>query len=252
MKMNEKILQCRKRMGLSQEELAQQLNTSRQAISKWELGDSQPELNNVIALAKLFGVTTDWLLIDTDDEPAKQEAEPKTEAEPQPEPVPEQQPQPEWTPPYRTENGARPSHPYEGNGDTWANHLPGWLGRLVRRYGWLAGVYVAVSGGGTMLIGLIAKALSNSMIQHAEQSFASMGFNGFQTPGTFSMLYDQAGAVITDPSIYDALGMTAPQVTSMFPNPVGMVADLMIILGLLTVIAGVVMAVLLKKKAQQG
>lgn len=55
MKMNEKILQCRKRMGLSQEELAQQLNTSRQAVSRWELGDAQPDLKNVVALAKLFG-----------------------------------------------------------------------------------------------------------------------------------------------------------------------------------------------------
>ena len=35
MRMNEKILQCRKRMGLSLEELAQQLNTSRQAVSRW-------------------------------------------------------------------------------------------------------------------------------------------------------------------------------------------------------------------------
>ena len=63
-KLGEKIQQLRREAGISQEKLAEKLNVSRQAISKWELGSAVPELENVVALAKLFGVTTDWLLMD--------------------------------------------------------------------------------------------------------------------------------------------------------------------------------------------
>lgn len=59
-----KILLLRKRKGISQEELANQLNTSRQAISKWENGQSTPDLDKIVALSKYFGVTTDYLLTD--------------------------------------------------------------------------------------------------------------------------------------------------------------------------------------------
>ena len=59
MTLNEKIFQCRKRSGLSQEELAERLGVSRQAVSKWELGTAQPELDKLRLLAKTFGVSTD-------------------------------------------------------------------------------------------------------------------------------------------------------------------------------------------------
>ena len=62
MKLNEKILYCRKRAGLSQEALAAKIGVSRQAVSKWELGDTVPELDKLVALAQAFGVTTDELL----------------------------------------------------------------------------------------------------------------------------------------------------------------------------------------------
>ena len=62
MKLNEKILYYRKRAGLSQEALAAKVGVSRQAVSKWELGDTVPELEKLVALAKAFGVTTDELL----------------------------------------------------------------------------------------------------------------------------------------------------------------------------------------------
>ena len=67
MKLNEKIYDCRKKAGLSQDALAERIGVSRQAVSKWEIGSAQPDLANIVALAKVFGVTTDWLL--TDDEP---------------------------------------------------------------------------------------------------------------------------------------------------------------------------------------
>ena len=59
-----KIQQLRKSNGMSQEELASKLTISRQAISKWELGESMPDTENIVQLSKLFGVTTDFLLID--------------------------------------------------------------------------------------------------------------------------------------------------------------------------------------------
>ena len=62
MKLNEKIYYYRKRAKLSQEELAAQVGVSRQAVSKWELGDATPELDKLAALAKAFGVTADELL----------------------------------------------------------------------------------------------------------------------------------------------------------------------------------------------
>ena len=62
--LGEKIQQLRKGKGLSQEELAGRLTVSRQAISKWELGESIPDTENVVQLSKLFGVSTDYLLND--------------------------------------------------------------------------------------------------------------------------------------------------------------------------------------------
>ena len=63
MTLGERIQSYRKRAGLSQEALAEQLGVSRQAVSKWEVDAAQPELDKVVALAKLFGITTDQLLL---------------------------------------------------------------------------------------------------------------------------------------------------------------------------------------------
>ena len=62
--LGEKILRLRKNNGFSQEELASRLTVSRQAISKWELGESVPDTENIMQLSKLFGVSTDYLLND--------------------------------------------------------------------------------------------------------------------------------------------------------------------------------------------
>ena len=59
-----KIYQLRKERGISQEELAGQLTISRQAISRWELDESVPDTENVVQLSRIFGVSTDYLLID--------------------------------------------------------------------------------------------------------------------------------------------------------------------------------------------
>ena len=64
MTFGEKLQALRKARGWSQEELATQINVSRQALSKWESGASVPDTENVIALSRLFGVTTDYLLLE--------------------------------------------------------------------------------------------------------------------------------------------------------------------------------------------
>ena len=62
MKIAERIQQLRKSKGLSQEQLAAQLDVSRQAVSKWESGQSVPELDKIILMSNLFETTTDYLL----------------------------------------------------------------------------------------------------------------------------------------------------------------------------------------------
>lgn len=60
----DKIIELRKKSGLSQEELAEKMNVSRQSVSKWEGAQSIPDLDKILALSKIFGVSTDYLLKD--------------------------------------------------------------------------------------------------------------------------------------------------------------------------------------------
>lgn len=62
MTVSEKIYTLRTRLGLSQEELAEKLGVSRQSVSKWETGQSVPDLEKIIKLADLFGVSVDELV----------------------------------------------------------------------------------------------------------------------------------------------------------------------------------------------
>lgn len=62
MTLGEKLQKLRKAAGLSQEQLAEKLLVSRQAISKWEQDAARPDTDNIIVLSELFGVTTDYLL----------------------------------------------------------------------------------------------------------------------------------------------------------------------------------------------
>ena len=64
MEFHNKLYNLRKQKGLSQEELANRLNVSRQTISKWEVGDSTPEMEKLIAISDLFGISLDELVMD--------------------------------------------------------------------------------------------------------------------------------------------------------------------------------------------
>lgn len=65
MKFHDRLFQLRKKEGLTQAELAEKLNVSRQAISKWEMGTATPDTENLLLLSKVFSVSIDYLINDT-------------------------------------------------------------------------------------------------------------------------------------------------------------------------------------------
>lgn len=69
MEFNNKLYELRKQKGLSQEELANKLNVSRQTVSKWELGDSTPDMEKLIVLSDLFEISLDELVLGKVPEP---------------------------------------------------------------------------------------------------------------------------------------------------------------------------------------
>lgn len=180
MKLNEKILYCRKRAGLSQEALAERIGVSRQAVSKWETGDAEPEISKLRLLAAEFGVTADWLLSEEEPQGAREYTEEKTEEQ----------------------------------SDDWLSSVPGMLGRLARRFGWLAGVYVSVMGAGALIFGLIVRFVITLPLR--------------------SIANDPLWAVDID--------------MMMKNNPIVTVGNIFIIAGVLVIIAGIALAVFLKKK----
>lgn len=66
MDIGQRIMELRKRRGMTQEQLAEILGTTRQAVSKWESGKSTPDLDYAIAMGKHFGVSMDYLLLGQD------------------------------------------------------------------------------------------------------------------------------------------------------------------------------------------
>lgn len=75
MTLGEKIQDLRRRNAMSQDVLAEKLEVSRQAVSKWERDEAMPETEKLVRIAQLFGVSTDYLLLDKE--------EPRTYQQPQ-------------------------------------------------------------------------------------------------------------------------------------------------------------------------
>lgn len=226
MTLAEKIYDCRKKSGRSQEALAEALGVSRQAVSKWETGDAEPELSKLRLLAAEFGVSVDWLL---------SEEAPPEEPQPEPDPAPEE---------------ARPSAAVEV-----MDAIPGFLGRMLKKFGWLYGVYVAIAGVGMTLIGGLARYLSRSMMSGVENAF-NQTMSG-PVPGSIT-LYDAAGNLITDQNLIDqfaqAAGIgsqTAPGVTVTVHNPVATFGGVIMVVGIVLMLAGVGLAIWLRKKSKQ-
>ena len=241
MKLNEKIWVCRKQAGLSQEALAERIGVSRQAISKWETGEVSPEISKLPLLARTFHVTADWLL---DDEAGFEEDSQ------------EEEPSPDET------VGAASCRPSTAAYPEWVEHLPGFLGRMLKKYGWLFGVRMAISGALFTGMGLVGKAMFGAMTS----SFDGMVSGMFHATSNAGMtFYDNAGNVV-DPS---ALGLTTSDlnalglggssgyspfggvsVTASMTDPADILCNFIIVIGLALLIGGAVLAWYLKKKGQ--
>lgn len=198
MKLGEKIQYCRKKAGMSQDALAERIGVSRQAISKWETGEAMPETNNLLILAKIFGVSVDWLI--SDDEEAVQG---KGEKE-------------------------NYSKKYTAFFDSWT----GFAGCVLKRYGWLAGVYLALCGLGVEFLGIMAKvALSLIIVSDVDVEQSIM---------------DEFGNVIFTGG-NDAFGVAKITQSAASGNPVSIFANVFIFIGIVMVTVGIVLAVYLKK-----
>ena len=62
MEFHERLYDVRKKAGMTQSDLAEKLDVSRQAVSRWEMGTAKPEFENLIAISDIFGVSVDYLL----------------------------------------------------------------------------------------------------------------------------------------------------------------------------------------------
>lgn len=78
----DKIIELRKKAGMSQDELAEQMDVSRQSVSKWEGAQSVPDLSKILKLSQIFGVSTDYLLKDDFAEPVQEVSETVTDSKP--------------------------------------------------------------------------------------------------------------------------------------------------------------------------
>ena len=82
MTLREKLIVLRDRAGLSQMELADRLGVSRQAVSRWESGDTTPTMDKLKSLARIYGVSLDWLCSDAADREPPEAAKPEADRPP--------------------------------------------------------------------------------------------------------------------------------------------------------------------------
>ena len=251
MKLNDKIWVCRKKAGLSQEALAEKIGVSRQAISKWETGEAAPEISKLPLLARTFGVTADWLL---DDEAEFEEDAPEEEVSPEAE--------------AQVDRPAMQAVPVQA-WPSWVEHLPGFLGRMVKKFGWLFGVRMAISGALFTAMGFVAKAMFSSMDRIASDGFQSvenMAMNGFNAIGGYGSgvtFYDNAGNVI-DPNAWGidvsqfglgsgtSFGLGNFSVSTGMSQPFDIFCGFIILVGLVMLIGGGLLAWYLKKWGEKS
>lgn len=82
MTLREKLIVSRNKAGLSQMELAYRLGVSRQAVSRWESGDTTPTMDKLKTLAKIYGVSLDWLCSDAAGRELPEAAKPEADRNP--------------------------------------------------------------------------------------------------------------------------------------------------------------------------
>ena len=206
MELSEKIIYCRKKAGLSQLDLADKLGVSRQSVSKWETGESNPDITKIPLLAKEFGVSADWLL--SGEEPEQPQAASAVRSDPAPYP-------------------------------DWVGHLPSHLAAMVRKFGWLYGVRMAISGVIATAIGCIARVTYRNMFAPVSSFADTWGMGG-------GLYIDGVPSGIRPDSIglsdFGAAGFfdTAGSTASLFTG-------FIIAVGVVVTLAGIALAVALRQ-----
>ena len=340
MNLSEKIQLCRKRAGLSQEALAEKLNVSRQAVSKWETGAAEPELSKLRALAAAFGVTADWLLSEEDaadgnsvgvsagaredgaansvsvrsdsasntaggpntasgsgfaransasntvggpraavgsgftfrdsglnnesngapgdgsaanadgfckssaesdgftdgdstDKGSSGQGEGHADTASGASAHPEESSASNASAGGQTASGGRADFHSTPPSPNWVESVPGVLGRLLRQYGWIVGLRMAVSGVLMTFIGFLGRAAVRSM----EQDFGL----GFEMVPSQTAWYDEAGNLMTSP-------VSMPSQPS---DPMTILCTGMIVLGVILILAGICIAVSLRNRHRE-
>lgn len=153
MTFGERLQQLRRKAGMSQDTLAEKLEVSRQAVSKWERDEAMPETDKVIRIARLFDVSLDTLLM------GKEE-------------TPEPEPQPRYQPSRYSATGI--------SGDR--------VERFVRRHGYKAGYVMMIWGGVlcafSMIMYLLWPAIGNAFFSSVTGGFGDpYGFGEVQIEG---------------------------------------------------------------------
>ena len=340
MNLSEKIQLCRKRAGLSQEALAEKLNVSRQAVSKWETGAAEPELSKLRALAAAFGVTADWLLSEEDaadgnsvgvsagaredgaansvsvrsdsasntvggpnaasvsgfaransasntvggpraavgsgftfrdsglnnesngapgdgsaanadgfckssaesdsftdgdstDKGSSGQGEGHADTASGASAHPEESSASNASADGQAVNGRSANFHSASSSPNWVESVPGVLGRLLRQYGWIIGLRMAVSGALITFIGFLGRAAVRSM----EQDFGL----GFEMVPSQTAWYDEAGNLMTSP-------VSMPSQPS---DPMTILCTGMIVLGVILILAGICIAVSLRNQHRE-
>lgn len=319
MNLSEKIQLCRKRAGLSQEALAEKLNVSRQAVSKWETGAAEPELSKLRALAAAFGVTADWLLSEEDaadgnsvgvsagaredgtansvsvrsdsasntaggpntatgsgftfrdsglnnesngapgdgsaanadgfckssaesdsftdgdstDKGSSGQGEGHADTASGTSAHPEESSVSNASAGGQTASGGRADFHSTPPSPNWVESVPGVLGRLLRQYGWIIGLRMAVSGALMTFIGFLGRAAVRSV----DQSFGM----GFEMVPSQTAWYDDAGNLMTSP-------ISMPSQPS---DPMTILCTGMIVLGVILILAGICIAVSLRNQHRE-
>ncbi len=153
---------------------------TRQSVSKWETGEATPEVSKLVGIAKLFEVSTDWLLSEDDFVSFNQSSQPRTNE---------------------------------------IEKIPSTVDKLVDKYGWLIGIYIAIGGASMFFFGLVTNAMSSGFRSNQVE---------FQT---------EYGTVLVDDPF-----------NPMPRNPFSGISSLFLGLGLLVIISGLGLAYYLKQK----
>lgn len=240
MKLSEKISYYRRKRGYSQQALADMMGVSRQSVSKWETGESLPEVTKLPQLAALFGVTTDFLL--SDDALAEDGEVPKPEKSAE---VDEDAAEAQAESATSTADFGRA---VPDAVDRIADRLPHFLGKLVRLYGWVAGIRIAISGVLLIVFALLGGVVTSSFSQTVDNWDTTLGF------GTSDVQYfNEDGTPMKDvpQAVRDAIeGSSSPvsgvSVGASLSAPLTPFLTIIGVIGLVMVIGGLALAFYLK------